>query len=76
MHFADNNTFSHSLADLSQTNNTAQKVGTKPLIQNAQIILRILTHSLLIKCLENYSKLDCNESILCIYNRGVSWRAP
>ena len=67
MHFADNNTFSHSLADLSQTNNTAQKVGTKPLIQNAQIILRILTHSLLIiKYLESYRKLDCNGLILCV----------
>ena len=46
MHLADNNTFSHSLSDHTQTNNTAQKVGTKPLTQNAQIILRILTHSL------------------------------
>ena len=77
MHFADNNTFSHSLTDLTQTNNTAQKVGTKPLIQNAQIILRILTHSLLIKYLENYRKLDCNGLILCMYNREVSyWKAP
>lgn len=45
-------TFSHSLTDHTQTNNTAQKVGTMPLTQNAQIILRILTHSLLIKYLE------------------------
>jgi len=45
-------TFSRSLTDHTQTNNTAQKVGTKPLTQNAQIILRILTHSLLIKYLE------------------------
>ena len=31
-------TFSRSLTDHTQTNNTAQKVGTKPLTQNAQII--------------------------------------
>ena len=33
--------------------------------------------SLLIKYLENYSKLDCNGLILCMYNREVShWKAP
>lgn len=38
MHLADNNTSYHSATDHTQTNNTAQKVGTKPLTQNAQII--------------------------------------